>query len=97
MTTWLVTRHPGSLAWAQARGVAFDRHVKHLDPEEVNAGDTVIGSLPVNLAAEACACGAEYWNLSLRLERDDRGRELSAEDLERCGATLEHYEVRRIA
>lgn len=97
MTVWLVTRHPGALEWAQARGIAFDRHVEHLAPEEVSAGDKVIGSLPVNLAAEVCARGAEYWNLSLRLERDDRGRELLAEDLERCGAVLEHYAVRRIA
>lgn len=97
MTTFLVTRHPGALEWARGQGIAFDRHVVHLDPEEISAGDKVIGSLPVNLAAEVCARGAEYWNLSLRLERGDRGRELSTEDLARCGATLEHYTVRRIA
>lgn len=97
MTVWFVTRHPGALEWARAQGIAFDRHAVHLDPEEVGAGDKVIGSLPVNLAAEVCARGAEYWNLSLRLERGDRGRELAAEDLERYGAMIEQYEVRKIA
>ena len=97
MTTWFVSRHPGALEWAQRKGIAYNRHVVHLDTAEVGAGDTVIGSLPVNLAAEVCARGAEYWNISLRLGPADRGRELSAEKLELCSATLERYEVRRIA
>lgn len=96
MTIWFVTRHRGALDWARKKGIAFDRHVVHLDPREVRAGDTVIGSLPVNLAAEVCARGADYRNLSLRLEPTDRGRELAAEDLERCGATIERHEVRRV-
>ncbi len=97
MTTWFITRHPGALDWAHEQGIAFDRHVVHLDPAEVNPSDTVIGSLPVNLAAEICARGAQYKNLSLQLEPTDRGRELSADDLERCGAMIERYDIRRIA
>ncbi len=96
MTTWFVTRHPGALDWACAKGIAFDTHVVHLDPTDIHPGDTVIGSLPVNLAAEVCARGAQYWNLSLQLEPTDRGRELSAADLERCGAIVERYDIRRI-
>jgi CRISPR-associated protein Csx16 len=97
MTTWFVTRHAGALDWARQQGITFDAHVVHLDPEKVGAGDTVIGSLPVNLAAEVCARGAEYWNLSLRLERTDRGRELTADDLERCGVVIERYDIRKIS
>lgn len=92
---WFVSRHPGALDWARKSGVAFDCHVAHLDTQKVGAGDTVIGSLPVNLAAEVCACGAEYWNLSLRVAEHDRGRELSAEELQGYNATMEHYEIRR--
>ena len=49
---WFVSRHPGALDWARRSGIAFDRHVAHLDTGKIGAGDTVIGSLPVNLAAE---------------------------------------------
>ena len=93
---WFVSRHPGALAWARQNGIVFDRHVAHLDPAIVGAGDTVIGSLPVNLAAEVCARGAQYWNLSLRVAEQDRGRELSADELQAYNATMENYEIRKL-
>ena len=96
MTVWFISRHPGALAWARQNGIAFDRHVVHLDTGKIGAGDKVIGSLPVNLAAEVCARGAEYWNLSLSIAEQDRGRELSAEQLQGYNATLEHYEIRKL-
>ena len=45
MNTWFVSRHPGALDWMQQHGPAFDHHVAHLDPQQVQAGDTVIGTL----------------------------------------------------
>lgn len=96
MTVWFVSRHPGAVEWARRNGLAFDRHVAHLDAGEVAAGDTVIGSLPVNLAAEVCARGAEYWNLSLRLAPQDRGRELSAEELQAYNIVIERYGIRKL-
>ncbi len=95
MTTFFVTRHPGALDWARAKGIAFDRHVTHLDPQEVGAGDTVIGSLPVHLAAEVCIRDARYFNLSLDLPAHLRGRELDAATLETCAARLEEFDVRK--
>ncbi|MBS7350896.1 MAG: hypothetical protein KIG95_12230, partial [Comamonas sp.] len=32
MTTWFISRHPGTLQWMQQCGPQFDRHVPHLDP-----------------------------------------------------------------
>ena len=93
MTTWFVSRHPGALHWMQTHGPAFDRHVAPLDLTQVGAGDVVIGTLPVNLAAEVCARGARYFNLSLQLSASDRGQELSADDLQRRQAQLQEFHI----
>ncbi|MEW6039541.1 MAG: CRISPR-associated protein Csx16 [Pseudomonadota bacterium] len=93
MTTFFITRHPGARAWAEQEGIRIDRVVDHLDPAEVEAGDTVLGTLPVNLAAEVCARGARYLHLSLGLPPEWRGKELSADDLRRFGARLEEFLV----
>jgi CRISPR-associated protein Csx16 len=94
MTTWFVSRHPGALDWMRRHGFTFDCHVPHLAIEAVCAGDTVIGSLPVNLAAEVCARGATYRHLSLEVAAADRGRELSADELEKYDVTLTTYEIK---
>ena len=96
MTTFFVSRHPGAADWALEQGLAVDRAVAHLDPAEVEAGDVVIGTLPVNLAAETCSRGGRYLHLSLDLPAVWRGRELSAEDMRTCGARIEEYQVRRV-
>lgn len=95
MTIWLITRHPGAIEWAARHGIAWDRHVSHLDPDEIVVGDTVIGSLPVHLAAAICARGASYFNLSLDMPAHLRGQELDADVLEACGARLEKYFVKK--
>ncbi len=95
MTTFFVSRHPGAIEWAARQNMVVDQLVAHLDPAIVKAGDTAIGSLPVNLAAQVCEAGAAYWHLSLELPAEMRGREISADDLERMGARVERYEVRR--
>jgi len=97
MTTYFVSRHPGAVEWAARQGIAVDQLVAHLDPEIVQPGDVVIGTLPVNLAAEVCARGARYLNLSLDLPPEARGRELTADELETFGARVEEYLVERIA
>lgn len=93
MTTWFISRHPGALEWMAEHGPAFDRHVAHLDAAQVQRGDTVIGTLPVNLVAAVCARGAHYWHLSLALPEELRGRELSVDELEVSGANLERFKV----
>lgn len=93
MTTYFISRHPGAIEWAARQNMAVDQLIAHLDPAIINAGDAVIGSLPVNLAAQVCAAGAAYWHLSLELPAELRGRELSADDLQRLGARVERFDI----
>ncbi len=77
----------------QQCGPAFDCHVPHLDPAQVRHGDTVIGTLPVHLAAQVCARGAIYLHLALAMPAQQRGQELSAQELQALGATLQSFHV----
>lgn len=94
MTTWFISRHPGAKVWAAEQGLHIDQYLPHLDTTLVQRGDTVIGTLPVHLAAAVCSQGARYLNLSLNLPAHWRGRELSAEELRQCQARLECFEIR---
>lgn len=96
MTTYFVTRHQGAVEWAARRGITVDHRISHLDPASIRAGDIVLGTLPINLAAEVCARGGRFFNLSLDVPPEARGRELSADELDRFGARLEEYRVEKL-
>lgn len=96
MSAYFISRHPGARDWAETQGLVVDEYVTHLDVTRVRSGDVVIGSLPVNLAAEACARGARYLHLSLDLPVDARGIELTAEVMRRYGARVEEFRVERV-
>lgn len=93
MTTWFISRHPGAKVWAAEQGLHIDQHLTHLDAVRIQRGDTVIGTLPVHLAAAVCSQGAQFYNLSLDLPAHWRGRELSADELRQCQARLEAFSV----
>ncbi len=96
MTTYFVSRHPGALEWATEEGIQVDELITHLDTAIIAPGDRVIGSLPVNLAAEVCQRGGRYLNLSLQLTPELRGRELTIEQMRACGACVEEYRIERL-
>lgn len=93
MTTYFVSRHLGAVQWAARQNLQVDHLVSHLDPHIIQAGDTVIGSLPINLAAQICAIGARYLHLSLEVPAELRGCELSADQLEQLGARLQQFNI----
>ena len=91
--TWFVSRHPGALEWARRQDLVIDRWAAHIDPDLVEAGDTIIGTLPVSLAAAVCRRGAHYLHLSIEMPEAWRGRELSAAELVAAGAQLKQFRV----
>lgn len=91
--TWFVSRHPGTIVWAKRKPLAIDRWVGHLNPSEVSAGDTVIGTLPVNLAAKVCKRGAHYLHLSLDVSAEWRGREMTVDELMSIKAELTCFHI----
>ena len=94
-TVYFVSRHPGAREWAANKGFHVDCQLEHLDPQRLVAGDIVIGSLPVNLAAEVCRRGARHHHLSLELPRELRGAELSAAQMRDLGARIEEFHLER--
>lgn len=96
MITYLITRHPGAKQWAEEEGVHVDHQIDHLEIDIVHREDVVIGSLPVNMAAEVCERGARYFHLSLDLPLEWRGHELQPEDMRRFGARLEEFRVQKL-
>lgn len=97
MTTYLVSRHPGAIEWFTKQNMQIDVYQMHLDPSIIKADDTVIGNLPINLAASVCQKGARYLHLSINVPFEMRGKELEAENLEKFGACLEEYQVVKIS
>ena len=60
MAVWFVFRHPGAIEWVKLQNIQIDRFESHLDTSLVQAGDVVIGTLPIHLAAEVCQKGAKF-------------------------------------
>ena len=94
MTIWFVSRHSGAIAWAKRQNLPVDRWVAHLDARQVIAGDTVIGTLPVHIAADICARGARFFFLELHLELNQRGMELTESDMLKANCSVREYFVR---
>lgn len=96
MTSYFITRHAGAREWAEEEGFRIDILVDHLDAAVIRPGDRVLGTLPVNLAAEVCQRGARYFHLSLDVPPEWRGRELTLADMKRFGASLREFRVEAI-
>lgn len=94
--SYFVTRHAGARDWAARHGCDDAVLLVHLGADELAAlrpGDLVLGTLPVHLAAQVCGRGARYLHLQLDLPAAERGRNLSADEMDALGARLEEFVV----
>ena len=93
---YLVSRHFGAIEWCQHQGFAIDEIVTHLEAEQIQAGDIVIGTLPITLAAKVQAKGARYLHLDLPLPSELRGVEITAKQMDELGASLMEFDIKAI-
>jgi CRISPR-associated protein Csx16 len=94
MTTYFVTRHPGAVEWAKQQGVKVDKTLSHLTQTEINQiteDDVFIGILPINIVADICNKRGRFFNLSMSLPPEARGRELSAEEMSKYNSSIEEF------
>ncbi len=92
MDMLIVTRHAGAVEWLRRRGIEGDV-VAQVTAEQVR-GRIVVGILPLHLAAEA----QEVIALDMPgLKPEQRGKDLTPEEMDAAGATLTRYVVNRIA
>lgn len=96
MTTYLVSRHIGTVDWFVQQGIEIDKHIQHLDTKVVQEGDCVVGTLPIQLAAKVCEQGARYLHLEVTVPFEWRGKELNARQLNEFGATLKSFFVQQV-
>ena len=87
----IVTRHSGAVAWLAERGITGEVIAHVSDPSQV-AGRAVIGSLPLHLATLTKRIGSIDMP---GLRADQRGADLSPEEMDAAGAALSWYIVRR--
>ena len=95
MANYFVTRHPGAIEWAAMKGLEAVQ-ITHLDIAIINSGDVIMGTLPINIAAQIIEIGARYLHLELDLPEENRGRDLSPDEMEQFGARLQEYHIVKI-
>lgn len=93
---YLITRHPGALEWLNQVLIEPAIHLHHLQNlDGIGSGDTVIGTLPVNLIAQVCRKGARYLHLEIDVPQQLRGQELTVRQMVQLGIVLVEYHAHR--
>lgn len=93
MTRWFVSRHPGAVEWIRSTGVKVDEFRDHLNIEDIEMGDIVMGVLPMSVAAAVCAKGARFIGMEISQSREMRGKELQVQDLKDLNCRLQEFFV----
>mgnify|MGYP000384626105 CR=1 FL=1 len=91
MSNLIVARHAGLVEWFRRRGIEGEciTHVSY--PEQIE-GKIVFGVLPIHLAALTdMVIAVEMW-----MTPKQRSRELSADEMDGCGARMRAYRVEEV-
>lgn len=89
--TVIVSRHAGAIEWLARRDIVGEV-IAQATPEDVR-GRIVVGNLPLHLAALAVKVGS----IDLpNLRADQRGRDLTPEEMDAAGAVIRWYSVAEV-
>lgn len=96
MTIWFISRHQGAIDWVKQQAIKIDRFEAHLDTTLIQENDVVIGTLPIHLAAKVCQKGAKFYFLSINITPEQRGTELTHEQLISQGCSLQPFFIQKL-
>ena len=96
MTVWFISRHQGAIDWIAQQSINIDRFKQHLDINDIQADDIVIGTLPIHLAAQVCEKGAKFYFLSVNVTKEQRGKELTAKQLTEQYCSLQPFFIQKL-
>ncbi len=68
MSIYLISLRPATIEWIQQH-TQVDWIIEHLDIKITQAGDTVIGTLSVHLAAQVYGRGRRYYHLNSKFQK----------------------------
>ena len=91
MTTWFISRHEGAIEWVKQQNIQIDRFERHLNTSLVQTGDVVI-----HLAAEICQKGAKFYFLSVNVSREQRGTELTCDQLTEQQCSIQPFWIEKL-
>ena len=86
----IVTRHKGAVEWLRQQGIE-GKVIAHATAEDV-IGQQVVGVLPLYLASLTLA----ITSIDIDLPPELRGKDITPEQMDECGAKLVTYKVRRM-
>ena len=86
----IVTRHEGAVEWLRRQGIE-GKVITHATGHDI-VGQNVVGVLPFHLAALANS----ITTIDMDLPIEYRGKDITPEQMDECGAKLETYKVQRI-
>ena len=95
MAVWFVSRHPGAIEWIKTQSIHIDHWATHLDTNQIQPNDVVIGTLPVHLASQVCEKGATFYFLSINVKPEQRGTEITAQQLVEQGCLLQAFHIEK--
>lgn len=97
MKVLIVTRHQATVEWIKSTLLPTDEVsvVAHYAPGAEDSFDYVVSILPMNLVADMYVRNPQirYYQVSMEVPEEFRGKELSIEQMEAFGARLVQYYV----
>ena len=88
----IVTRHKGMIEWLEQQGIK-GKVISHVSDISDIAYQTVVGNLPLELASH---CQSIITVSMPKLKPEQRGIDLTPEQMNEAGAHLEEYIVKKV-